>query len=410
MDERPSLPTSLAQAQALDRADPLGPLARAFALPDKLIYLDGHSLGPAPHAALTRVHQTTTTEWAQGLIRSWNDAGWIEWPARVGAKLAPLIGAQAHEVLITDSVSVNLFKLAAGALGLARQRCLYVEDDEFPTDQYVAQGLAALVDAPMVRLASGDALSGLTQGGVLIKSLVNYRTAALADMATLERAARAAGALIIWDLSHATGVVPVAVNRDGARLAVGCTYKYLNGGPGAPAFVFAAAETPPALTSPIAGWFGHADPFAFTPSYEPAKGVTRFAAGTPGILSLSALDGALDVFAGLSMEAVAAKAAGLSALALQRATALGLEVLSPLDPAQRGGHIALRHAEGFQIVQALIERGVIGDFRAPDTIRFGFSPLFLGWADVWHAMDALTDILATHTYKDSRFAQKGIVT
>lgn len=405
------IPTTRADCEALDRADPLAHVRARFALPEGVIYLDGHSLGPATHAALKRVNDTATQEWANGLIRSWNDAGWFDLPRTVGAKLARLIGAPPEDVIVTDSVSVNLFKLATAALPLAKSRAVIVEASEFPTDQYVAEGIVGLTGAELMRVGEGQGAAALSRtSGVLIKSVVNYRTALVEDMAALEATASRSGGVIVWDLSHATGVLDLQLKTHGARLATGCTYKFLNGGPGAPSFIYVRSDLAHQMQSPISGWFGHAAPFAFDPEYRAQEGVARFAAGTPGVLSLAALDAALAAFADVDMSNAARKAKALGELVITRADALGLEVISPRDSSVRGGHVSIRHPEGYAIVQALIARGIIPDFRAPDAIRFGVSPLFLRFADVWDAMQQLADILATRAWDTPAFKRRAAVT
>lgn len=404
------IPTDRAAAMDMDQSDPLADAAHAFVLPEGLIYLDGHSLGPSSHAVLKALDRTAGQEWTNGLIRSWNEADWINLPKTVGAKIARLIGAAADEVIVCDSVSINLYKLAAAALELVPQKRIMVERDEFPTDQYMAQGLSALTNAEFVRLDRGGAEAGLQSGGVLLKSVVNYRTAQVQDIAALERAAAAHDALIIWDLSHATGCVDLDLTRAGARLATGCTYKYLNGGPGAPAFIYAANDIAARLNNPLSGWFGHSDPFAFDADYQPARGAARFAAGTPGILSLRALDGALEAFDGISVETLSAKARALGDLCLWWADRLGLTPISPPTGARRGGHVSLLHDNGYAVVQALIARNIIPDFRAPDAMRFGFSPLYVRFTDVWDAMEALDDILQTRAWDQPAFKVKATVT
>ncbi len=399
------------ECEALDSADPLGPVRAQFALPDGVIYLDGHSLGPATHAALARVERTAREEWREGLIRSWNTAGWIDLPRNVGAKLARLIGVAESDVIVTDSVSVNLFKLAAAALPLAKSRTVIVEDSEFPTDQYVAEGLSGLSGATMMRVGEHQSVAALKKtGGVLIRSIVNYRSSEIVDVATCEDSARTSGGVIVWDLSHATGVLALKLAADGARLATGCTYKFLNGGPGAPAFVYVEGDLANRMSSPLSGWFGHSDPFAFNPAYAPREGVARFAAGTPGVLSLSALDAALDAFGSVDLEMIGAKTSALGDLVIARADAMGLATISPRDGAQRGGHVSLRHENGYAIVQALIARGIIPDFRAPDAMRFGVAPLYARFVDVWDAMDQLADILETRAWDRPEFHARSKVT
>ena len=404
-----NIPTTRDECMALDRNDPLTPARKAFALPEGVIYLDGHSLGPATHAALARVEKAAREEWAGGLIRSWNDAGWIDLPRTVGAKLARLVGAKTEEVIVCDSVSVNLFKLASAALPLARSRTIVVEESEFPTDQYVAEGIAAGGTEKLLRVGEDGGPEAM-DGGVLIKSVVNYRTGRVADVRTHEQRATASGGLIVWDLSHATGVIDLKLGADGARLATGCTYKFVNGGPGAPAFVYVREDLASKLSSPIAGWFGHAEPFAFASGYAPKEGVARFAAGTPGVLSLSALDAAMDVFAGVETSALQRKARQLGDLIVARTAAMGLESISPGVGELRGGHVSVRHDEGYAVVQALIARGIIPDFRAPDAMRFGASPLIVRHVDVWDAMDQLADVLATCAWDKPEFRRRAAVT
>ncbi len=404
------VPQSLAEAQALDAADPLREARSQFSLAEDLIYLDGHSLGPPTAASLARLAAGAEHDWRVRLIRSWNEAGWIDLPARMGARLARLIGVAPADVIVCDSVSVNLFKLAAATLAYASQRRLLVEDLEFPTDQYVAEGLAAMTGASIMRLAPGADEAALREGGVFIKSVVNYRTGAVADVEGLEAIAAQSGAQIIWDLSHAAGVLDLRLEAWGASLACGCGYKYLNGGPGAPAFVYVRGDRADRLRSPIQGWFGHTDPFAFQSCYEPMAGVGRFAAGTPPILSCLALDGALDAFEGVNLAQAQAKARALGVLWLERAKALGLASASPEHPSQRGGHVTILHADGYAIVQALIAQGVIGDFRAPDAMRFGFSPLYLTFEEVWRAFDALEEVVTSERFREPRFAARAKVT
>ena len=409
---RDRLPASLSEAKALDEADPLRALRAAFCLPDDLIYLDGHSLGAATHAALARVDDAAKREWAAGLIQSWNDAGWIELPATVGAKLARLIGAAPDDVIVCDSVSVNIFKLAAAALPLAKNsRLLIVEEDEFPTDQYIVETLGVLVDVEFIRAPAGEGFGVLREkGGVLIKSAVNYRAAAIADMAGHERAAAENGGVIVWDLSHATGVIELDVKACGARLATGCTYKYLNGGPGAPAYIYIREDIARVVRSPIAGWFGHAAPFSFDRHYAPRKKAAGFAAGTPPILSLSALAGALDVFDNVDMGQAAAKSRALGDLCLARSAGLGLVSPSPAIGEMRGGHVSVLHEEGYAIVQALAAAKVIADFRAPDAMRFGFSALYTSYENVWLAMDELQRIIESRSWDAPEFKKKNVVT
>lgn len=390
--------------RALDAADPLRAYAAEFDLPEGVIYLDGNSLGPPPRRALARLRAAAEEEWRVGLIRSWNDADWIDLPKRAGAKIAKLIGAEGDEIIVCDSVSVNLFKLASALITKRPGAALAVDAGEFPTDQYVLEGVARMTGAPLIHIETGET----PENAVLVRSLVHYRTAAILHMAEAERAAADRDCDIIWDLSHATGLAAVDVAQSGARFAVGCGYKFLNGGPGAPAFIYVAREAADESQQPLSGWMGHAAPFEFASRYAPAKGVARFAAGTPPILSLVALDAALDLFDGLNMRLLETKARALGDLFLEVTSDLGLAALP--SPKRRGGHICLKSANGYAIMQALIARGVIGDFRAPDLMRFGFSPLFLSYEDVRRAAEIIRDVLHTEEWRRPEFARRGKVT
>ncbi len=398
--------TTLEEARERDRADPLRAFAAEFDLPSGVLYLDGNSLGPPPRRALAALRTTAERDWARGLIRSWNDVAWFDLPRRAGAKIAALIGADKDDVIVCDSVSVNLFKLAAALIARMPGKSLVVEAAEFPTDQYVLEGVARMTGAPLVRL--GERAEPPPAAGVVVKSLVNYKSAQIRDMAAAERDAQKTGCAIIWDLSHAAGLVAVDVRGAGARYAVGCGYKFLNGGPGAPGFVYVARDAAGALAQPVSGWMGSAAPFEFASAYTAADGVQRFAAGTPPILSLAALDAALDIFDGARMRRLEEKSRALGDLFLERTEHLDLPPLPAT--ARRGGHVCLKSLDGHQIMQALIARGVIGDFRAPDLMRFGFSPLFLSYEDVWRAAEILKDVLATEEWRRPEFARRGMVT
>jgi kynureninase len=404
-----SFSQALSAAQALDRADSLVGRRALFSLPEGCLYLVGHSLGPPPTSALERI-AAAQKAWQRELVRSWNSAGWIDLAERTGARIAPLIGVDADEVIIADSVSVNLFKLAAAALPLARRKLIMVEEDEFPTDQYIAEEMARQLGSPFQRLAAGSAFDALKQGGILIRSVVNYRSSEVTDIKAFEEEAEKHGTLIVWDLSHATGVMDLSLRSSGARLAAGCTYKYLNGGPGAPAFVYVEHNLASRLASPLPGWMGHDSPFSFTPDYTPRAGTARFASGTPPILSVAALDGALDAFEGVSPAALCAKARSLGDIVIAEADAAGLEVMSPRAQDQRGGHVSIRIKEGYPVVQALAANGIMADFRAPDTVRLGLSPLFLSHEDVARAMAQLHDILQSGSWDRPEFHARSKVT
>jgi len=408
-----TIASSRAQAEALDARDPLRALRDQFQLPEGVIYLDGNSLGAPPKAALARLRHTAESEWRQDLVKSWNTAGWFDLPKTSGAKIATIIGVAPDDVIVTDNVSVNIFKLVSAIWASTPGSIAYIEG-EFPTDGYILQGLSQLTGASLLRLpetgleAEPEALpTGLK---VLVKSAVHYKTAAVADITAWEHAAARKGISIIWDLSHAAGLIDLDLANAGAQFAVGCGYKYLNGGPGAPAFVYVARKAAEKFDQPLSGWMGHAAPFDFADNYTPAPGVQRFASGTPPILSLSALDAALDLFAGVSMAAVEAKAATLGDLFLSRCVQLGLQSISPTIGARRGGHIALHHDHAYEVVQALIAQGVIGDFRTPDLIRFGFSPFYIQYTDIWDAAEILQSIFANQSWRDPAFAHRQPVT
>ena len=403
----------LDEARALDAADPLRGARDRFSIPDGLIYLDGNSLGVLPRAAVGRLRATVEREWGERLIRSWNEARWIEAPQRIGAKIAALIGARPHEVIVTDSTSVNLYKLLVAAAKLADRPVLLTEAGNFHTDLHIASGAAELTGLRLDIAPRGEIEARLgADTNLLLLTHVHYKSADRFDMARLTARAKDAGALTVWDLSHSAGAVPLDLNRDGAELAVGCGYKYLNGGPGAPAFLYVAEHLQERLVSPLRGWMGHAAPFAFTDDYAPAPGIARFLAGTPPVLGMAALESGLDAFAGVEMDALWEKSAALFDLfdRLMAERCPQMACISPRDPAQRGSHISFRHENAFEIIQALIEADVIGDFRAPDVARFGLTPLYLQFEDVWRAVDICAEILATERWREPRFAVRGKVT
>ncbi|HEV2817772.1 MAG TPA: kynureninase [Allosphingosinicella sp.] len=404
---------TLAEARAADAADSLRPCRERFDLPEGLVYLDGNSLGPLPRSAPARLRQVVSEEWGAELIRSWNSRDWIGAPQRVGAKIAPLIGARPHEVIVADSTSVNLFKLLVAAAGLSDRRKLLSEAGNFHTDLHISSGVAALL-ALELDIAPRDQIERRLgdDTALLLLTHVHYKTAARFDMAAMTARAKEIGAMTVWDLSHSAGAVPLDLNGAGAELAVGCGYKYLNGGPGAPAFLYVAEHLQERLISPLRGWMGHAEPFAFTDDYRPAAGIDRMLAGTPPILSLAALECGIDAFDGVTVERLWSKANALfdvfHALMEQRCPAL--RCITPRAPEQRGSHISFRHPHAFEICQALIDADVIGDFRAPDVIRFGLTPLYLGFEDLWQAIDRLAGIMESESWREPRFAVRGKVT
>ncbi len=407
------------RARALDAADPLAHFRARFDVPEGVIYLDGNSLGALPTATPARLEQVVRQEWGTDLIRSWNTeeyggAGWIDLPHRVGAKIAPLIGAQAHEVIACDSTSVNLFKLIAAALAMRPGRKVILsEPGNFPTDLYMIAGLEAQGLATR-RLAQREQIAAALDGDValLLLTHVHYKTGALHDMAALTRAAHEAGALVLWDLSHSGGALPVDLNGCGADFAAGCGYKYLNGGPGAPAYAFVAERHHAALEQPLTGWMGHAAPFAFDDDYAPAPGLSRLLCGTPPILGLAALEVGVNLIGEIGVERLYAKSQALSGFLLECLAEAGvqLDLVSPADPAQRGSQLSFRHPEAYALCQALIARGVIGDFRAPDVLRLGFAPAYLRFADMAVAVHEMADILATGAWDMAEFRQRAAVT
>ncbi len=408
---------TLEEAKAWDAEDPLAKFRDRFVLPPGVIYLDGNSLGPLLAAAKARLADAIEHEWGAGLVRSWNDADWIGAPARVGGKIARLIGAAANEVVVTDSTSVNLFKLIAAALAARPgRRAILTETGNFPTDLYVAQGVASFLPGVEVRAVAREAVEASIDGDVAVVMLthVHYKSAARWDMAAITKRAHQAGALALWDLSHSAGALEIDLRGCEADLAVGCGYKYLNGGPGAPAFLFVAEHLQGELRSPLFGWMGHAAAFDFVDDYRPASGIGRFLCGTPPILGVLALEVGVDLALEADLGAVERKAARLWGLFAGRVEARcashGFELLTSRVALRRGTHIAFAHPEGYRIMQALIGRGVIGDFRDPDVVRFAITPLYLGYEDVWRAVEILNDVMQSGAWREAPPRSSGRVT
>jgi kynureninase len=419
--------TTLADCRARDAQDPLRALRDLFTLPEGVVYLDGNSLGPLPRATPERVAQVVREEWGQGLIRSWNTAGWFEQPRRQGDRIATLIGAEPGEVVATDSTSINLFKVLSAALASVAadapaRRTVLSERSNFPTDLYIAESLCRDRGFRLVLLEEDEIPHALRDDtAVLMLTHVNYRTGAMHDMAALTARAHAAGALVVWDLAHSAGAVEVDLTRADADYAVGCGYKYLNGGPGAPAFAWVHPRHADRFWQPLAGWWGHAQPFAFTPDYQPAPGSARYLCGTQGILGLAALECGLDTVLAAEplggMPALRRKSLALTdlfiALVEERCAGHGLDLATPREHARRGSQVCLTRNDGaYAIVQALIARGVIGDFRAgrPDILRFGCTPLYLRFEDVWHAVEQLRLVLVEEEWRRPEFHQAQAVT
>lgn len=425
--------TTLQDCRALDAQDPLRMLCRQFTLPEDVIYLDGNSLGVLPKTAAARVAEAVTAEWGQGLIRSWNSAGWFELPQRLGNKIARLIGAAPGEVVATDSTSINLYKVLSAALHIAAQdaptrKIIVSERSNFPTDLYIAEALCRERGFRLRLVEPEEIAAALTsEVAVLMLTHVNYRTGAMHNMAAVTAAAHAAGVLTVWDLAHSAGAVPVDLNAAKADFSIGCGYKYLNGGPGAPAFVWVNPKHADRFWQPLAGWWGHAAPFEFTPDYRPATGISRYLCGTQPILSMTALECGLDTVLAAEamggMQALRKKSLALTDLFIQlveeRCAGHGLGLATPREHAMRGSQVCLTRTQGaYAIVQALIARGVIGDFRAGDgdvgkhldILRFGFTPLYIGFEDVWNAVEHLKQVLETAEWQQAQFNQKHAVT
>ena len=419
--------TTLQDCRDLDAQDPLRALRDLFTLPEDVIYLDGNSLGPLPKAAPERIARAVREEWGEGLIRSWNTAGWFELPRRLGDKIATLVGAAPGELVCTDSTSINLFKVLSAALSMAAadapaRRVVVSERSNFPTDNYIAEALCrergftlSLVDAQQIASALDD------RTAVLMLTHVNYRTGAMHDMNAVTAAAHAAGALAVWDLAHSAGAVEVDLHAADADFAVGCGYKYLNGGPGAPAFVWVHPRHTDRFWQPLAGWWSHAAPFAFTPDYQPAAGIARYQCGTQPILSMTALECGIDTVLAAAplggMAALRRKSLALTDLFItlveERCAGHGLGLATPRAHAVRGSQVCLtREVGAYAIVQALIARGVIGDFRAgaPDILRFGFTPLYLRFEDAWNAVEHLRQVLAEEEWQRPEYHRTQSVT
>lgn len=412
------LPDAAAIA-AMDGADPLARLRDEFLIPEDQIYLDGNSLGVASRRALAALQEAAHREWAQDLIGSWNKAGWFDMPAKLGDRIGRLIGAAPGQVVVSDSTSVNIYKALHAAMGLRPGRkVILAEADSFPTDLYIAQGVISTVPGAELRLEGrdGDRLEDMLDDrvAVVLVNQVNYKTGALRDMAALTARIQAAGALAVWDLCHSAGALPVELDAAGADFAVGCSYKYLNGGPGAPAFIYVASRHLDKARQPLRGWWGHARPFAFETGFQGDPGIRRFQCGTQPILSLRALQGALEIWDQVDMAQLRAKSMALTDLFITlvqgQCAGLGLTLESPRAAALRGSQVAFAHADAYAVMQALIARGVIGDFRAPATLRFGFAPLYLRFADVARAATTLREVLESDAWRDPRFAVKTAVT
>lgn len=412
------VPVTREACETLDKADPLAHARDRFILPNGIIYLDGNSLGALPASVPPRIADVVGREWGADLVRSWNTNGWIALPAQTGRQIAGMIGAEADEVVVADSTSVNLFKLTAAAVpNQAPRRVVLSERGNFPTDLYILQGLESLLgDRLTLRLVDRDEIARALSDEValLVLTHVHYKTGELHDMRALTAAAHSHGALVLWDLSHSAGAMELFLDRDDVDLAIGCGYKYLNGGPGAPAFLYVARRHHESMRQPLSGWMGHAAPFDFVDRYRPASGIAQYLCGTPPVLSLAALAEGLGAFEGIAMADVRAKSEQLGDLFLslvdRRQDHCTFEIACPREAERRGSQVSLRHSHGYEIIQALIARGVVGDFRAPDVLRFGFAPLYTRYVDIWDAVERLVGVMRDGSWRDDRFQVRAVVT
>jgi kynureninase len=411
-------PASREACVARDSVEPLRGFRDRFIIPEGIIYLDGNSLGPMPRAAATILNRTIEQEWGQDLIRSWNSAGWFDMPARLGDRVGALIGAAPGQTLVCDTTSINLYKAIHAAIGLRPDRDVVIaEAESFPTDLYIVEGAMKSAGRPMKRRlidVDGPSVEALldSEVAVAVLSHVNYRTGELLDLATITKQLHDAGALVVWDLCHSIGVVEIDFDLHEIDFAVGCTYKYLNGGPGSPAFIAVAKTHQSAAQHPLSGWWGHAAPFAFDRHFRPDPGIKRFLCGTQPIISLRGVDAALTAMEGAAVAALRQKSLALTELFIARVTALlpGLDIVTPRQPSLRGSQIGISFDRAYAVVQAMIERGVIGDFRAPDLMRFGFAPLYVRFQDVWDAAEILADSINSEVWRDPRFNRQLDVT
>lgn len=403
--------------QTLDAQDPLAPMRDKFVLPEDAIYMVGNSLGALPRATAERMDRAVRIEWGEHLVTGWNRDDWVGLPYRVGAKIARLVGAKDSEVVATDSTSINIFKLVAGALPLRPgRRKIITEPGNFPTDLYVLQGIRDLLpDRVTLEVVDRDKLLDAVDDdtALVLLTQVHYKTGEVFDMADITAKVQAKGALMLWDLSHSTGAIAVDLNGANADLAIGCGYKFLNGGPGAPAFLYVAERHQNQIQPPITAWFGHADPFTFKDDYRPAPGIVRNMTGTPAVLGLTALDASLDLWADIEMADVRAKSLKLGEMFIDlmeaECAAHNFQLASPRGE-KRGSQVSFFHDDGYPIMQALIAHGVLGDFRAPDILRFAITPLYQRYVDIWDAVARIRDVMDSETWRDDKFAARSAVT
>lgn len=403
----------------MDAGDPIAHLRDRFILPDGDIYLDGNSLGALPHGVMERLEVAVKDEWGHGLIRSWNDADWYPAPQRAGAAIARLIGADADEVIVCDSISVNLYKVLVGALRMREGRKVIISEiGNFPTDVYINTEVAKMMGCELRCVLPEEVEQAITDAGDALALVqlthIHYKSGRVYDMAGITKQAQDLGGLVIWDLAHSAGTYPVQLNGCNADFAVGCGYKYLNGGPGAPAFIFMARRHFDAMQQPLVGWHGHAQPFAFTQDYQPHPTIDRMLTGTASQLATLALEAALKVFEDVDMDVLRQKNQALGdlfiALVEQELGGMGFGLASPKDAEGRGSQVSLTHENGYAIVQALIARGVVGDFRAPDILRFGFAAPYVRYVDMWDSIAHLREVMETGEWNQPQFLEKRAVT
>ena len=409
----------LADLKHLDKQDPLSKYREEFFLPKNTIYFDGNSLGPVPKKTIKNINKTINEEWGKDLINSWNKANWINLPQTLGDKIAPLLGAKSGEVVVADSTSLNLFKVLTSALRLNKNRKKVVsESTNFPSDLYILEGVNGMLNNHYECQLIDDDINFEkyidSSTAVVMLSHINYKTGRISDMKKITDYAHQQGALVVWDLSHSVGVIPMDLHNIGVDFAVGCTYKHLNGGPGAPGFLYVHSDLIAIVSQPLSGWLGHSDPFAFEAKYTPANNINKFVCGTPSILSYKAVESALDIFDEISLEQVREKSIQLSELFIkliqQECGDFGFELFSPIDAALRGSQISYKHENAYPIMQSLISRGIIGDYREPNILRFGISPLYMRYEDVWSAIICLKNIMQSNEWDSSNFKIRNYVT
>ena len=404
----------------LDTLDSIKKVREEFALPKDVIYFDGNSLGPLPKNTIKSLDSVIQREWGDGLIRSWNDENWINLPRNLGNQIAPLIGAKEGEVIVVDSTSVNLFKVLSSALMLNKNRKVIVsEAANFPSDLYILEGVNNMFGESYERCLIDEGDDEIekyidSSTAVVVLSHINYKTGRITDLKKITTFAHEKGALVVWDISHSVGVLPMNLHDLGVDFAVGCTYKHLNGGPGAPGFLFVHSSLIEKVSQPLTGWLGHIKPFDFEVEYQPANDINKFICGTPPIIAYKAIESGLEIFKDLSIIEIREKSIKLSEMFIQlmqqECTEFGFTLFSPKNSEQRGSQISFLHENAYSIIQALISHGIIGDYREPNVMRFGISPLYMRFEDVWNAITCLREIMQTGEWQSEKFKNKNYVT